>query len=197
MPSHTSQDNSPTDSTLDEPRPAASSLSAADSSDPIVNELRHRVDSLERKIGESKSSDSSSAPRPATANRATANRTVNMRSNRELYGYPVYHIAFGPDQERGTSKSHAKGIIAVGDHATGVIAIGGMAQGVIAIGGLSWGLFTVGGVTLGLAAGIGGVAIGGVVLGGVAIGLQAFGGLAISGLSELTGMFTSASPPTS
>lgn len=189
MPSHTSLNHSPTDSTLDEPRSGTGSPSTADPSPATVNELRHRVDRLEQTIAKSKNSDS-----PSTPGSTTGNRSVNIRSNRELYGYPVYHVAFGPDEERGSSKSHAKGIIAVGDHATGVIAIGGMAQGVIAIGGLSWGLFTVGGVTLGLAAAIGGVAIGGFVLGGVAIGLQAYGGLAISGLSELTGMFTSDSP---
>lgn len=186
MPSHASLNNSPTDSTLDEPRSKSGSPTTADSSNATVNELRHRVDSLERKIAQTNDLDS-----PTLSRSTSANRSVNIRSDRHVHGYPVYHIAFGPDEERGTRKSHAKGIIAVGDHATGVIAIGGMAQGIIAIGGLSWGLFTVGGVTLGLAAAIGGVAIGGFVLGGVAIGLQAFGGLAISGFSELTGLFTS------
>ena len=91
------------------------------------------------------------------------------KSEAELFGLPLVHIANGIDPKTGRPRV-AKGILAIGNIAIGVIALGGLAVGGITIGGASIGLFA-----------LGGAALGGVTLGGLSIGiLMAFGGLAIS-----------------
>ena len=91
------------------------------------------------------------------------------KSETELFGLPLIHIANGIDPKTGRMRV-AKGILAIGNIAIGVIALGGFAVGGITIGGGSIGLFA-----------LGGFALGGVTLGGLSIGiLMAFGGLAIS-----------------
>ena len=91
------------------------------------------------------------------------------RSQTEILGWPLVHIAQGINPETGAPYV-AKGIIAVGNMAIGLLAIGGLALGGVALGGLSLGLLA-----------LGGLAIGGVACGGVALGLyMALGGLAIS-----------------
>ncbi len=91
------------------------------------------------------------------------------KSDAELFGLPLIHIAQGIDPQTGKPRI-AKGIIAIGNIALGVIALGGIATGGFTIGGLSLGLFA-----------LGGLALGGITLGGLSIGiLMAFGGLAIS-----------------
>ena len=91
------------------------------------------------------------------------------KSEAELFGLPLIHIAQGVDPKTGTQRV-AKGIIAIGNIALGVFAMGGFAFGGIAFGGLSIGLFA-----------LGGLALGGVTLGGVSLGLfVALGGLAVS-----------------
>lgn len=188
MPSINSTNATLTDSTLDEPRPQTPERSTSPPNDEKVDQLQRRVETLERMIVES-----SESAEPSSGSSASESRSIHMRSKREWMGLPLYEIAFGPDSSRGSRKSHAKGILAIGDRATGVVAMGGMAQGIVAIGGLSWGLFSVGGCTLGFVAGVGGVAAGGAVLGGVAVGLYAVGGLAISGLPLLSELFSSTS----
>ena len=156
--------------------------STIDGSEPSVAELQRCIERLERL-------------RDSLAVSATGKegKSLRFQSNRTLFGYPIYDIAFGPDHVTGAVKGHAKGIIAIGNRATGFVAIGGMAQGIIAIGGLSWGLFTAGGCTLGLVAGVGGVAAGGIVLGGGGIIDNAFGAIATSLLPALTAMFATSS----
>ncbi|MFV1968907.1 MAG: serine/threonine protein kinase, partial [Pirellulaceae bacterium] len=102
------------------------------------------------------------------------------RSPRELFGWPLVHIATGIDPRTGR-KRVAKGIIAIGDVAVGgLFALGGGAVGPIAIGGCGVGLYTIGGASLGLFGALGGAAIGlGVSLGGLAIGTLAAGGGAV------------------
>ena|SRR5919108_4854108 len=91
------------------------------------------------------------------------------KSEAELFGLPLIHIAQGVDPKTGAPRV-AKGIIAVGNMAIGVLALGGLAVGGITIGGASIGVFA-----------LGGFALGGITLGGVSIGaLLAVGGLAIS-----------------
>ena len=91
------------------------------------------------------------------------------KSEAELFGLPLIHIANGIDPKTGRMRV-AKGILAIGNIAIGVIALGGLAVGGITIGGGSIGLFA-----------LGGFALGGVTLGGLSIGiLMAFGGLAVS-----------------
>jgi hypothetical protein len=91
------------------------------------------------------------------------------RSQLELFGWPLIHIAQGVDPETGRPRV-AKGIIAIGNIAIGLLAIGGLAMGGFALGGLGLGVFA-----------LGGIAVGGVALGGLALALYlAVGGLAIS-----------------
>ncbi|HEU0293083.1 MAG TPA: zinc ribbon domain-containing protein [Anaerolineales bacterium] len=91
------------------------------------------------------------------------------KSEAELFGLPLIHIAQGIDPKTGAPRV-AKGIIAIGNIALGIFAMGGLSFGGITFGGLSIGLFA-----------LGGLALGGVTLGGLSLGLfMAFGGLAVS-----------------
>jgi hypothetical protein len=107
----------------------------------------------------------------------TAYYGFEYKSEAELFGWPLIHIASGYDPKTFRPRV-AKGIIAIGNIAIGVFAIGGLAMGGITFGGMSLGLFA-----------LGGMAIGGFALGGVAIGLLfAVGGLAASLLYALGGL---------
>jgi len=91
------------------------------------------------------------------------------RSQLELFGWPLIHIANGIDPVTGRPRV-ARGIIAIGNIAIGLVALGGLAVGGLAIGGLGLGLLT-----------LGGIAVGGVALGGMALAVfLAIGGMAIS-----------------
>lgn len=99
------------------------------------------------------------------------------RSNTEIFGLPLIHIAQGYDPKTLRPRI-AKGIIAIGNIAVGVLALGGFA-----VGG-----FTLGGLSLGLLA-FGGVAIGGIALGGVSLAiLCAAGGIAASTFIAIGGL---------
>ena len=109
------------------------------------------------------------------------------RSQTNLWGLPLLHIAFGLDPATGR-KRVAKGIIAVGDVAKGVVAMGGVAMGGIAIGGFAVGvvplagfgvgLISIGGCAIGLIFAYGGSALAPIAMGGVAFGYYAMGGAA-------------------
>ena len=103
------------------------------------------------------------------------------KSEAEILGWPLVHIAQGIDPETGMPRI-AKGVIAIGNIAIGGLAVGGLAAGGIAIGGLGFGLLSLGGVAIGLLAAVGGFALGGwFAMGGAAISLAyAIGGLAIA-----------------
>jgi len=91
------------------------------------------------------------------------------KSDAELFGLPLIHIAQGIDPQTGAPRI-AKGIIAIGNIAVGVFALGGLAFGGLTLGGISIGLLA-----------LGGFALGGITLAGLSIGIiAAFGGLAIS-----------------
>lgn len=102
------------------------------------------------------------------------------RSERQLFGLPLVHIAKGIDPATGRRRV-AKGIIAIGDMAVGgLLAIGGTAIGPMALGGAAFGLYTVGGASVGLLGALGGAALGmGVSGGGAALGTVAAGGGAV------------------
>ncbi len=102
------------------------------------------------------------------------------KSQAELFGWPLVHIASGYDPKTFRPRV-AKGIIAIGNMAIGVFAMGGLAMGGITFGGMSLGLFALGGVALGGFA-VGGCAIGLLfAAGGLAASLQyALGGLALA-----------------
>lgn len=99
------------------------------------------------------------------------------KSEVELFGWPLIHIAQGYDPQTLRPRV-ARGIIAIGNAAIGVFALGGLAIGWFAFGGLSLGIIA-----------LGGVALGGIGVGGVAIGLLlAAGGLALSSAYAVGGL---------
>jgi predicted RNA-binding Zn-ribbon protein involved in translation (DUF1610 family) len=98
-----------------------------------------------------------------------------------LFGLPLVHIAFGPDEDEMYGK--ARGIIAIGDTARGWLAIGGRAFGIIAVGGAATGIFAIGGLAIGLIA-LGGGAIGVAACGGGAMGVVAHGGGAVGYVAD-------------
>jgi len=99
------------------------------------------------------------------------------RSQTEVLGWPLLHIAQGVNPQTGLPRV-ARGVIAVGDVAIGLVAVGGFSLGGLAFGGFS----------LGLAA-IGGIALGGISLGGISLGLWlAVGGVALSLLYAVGGV---------
>jgi hypothetical protein len=102
------------------------------------------------------------------------------RSQTEVFGWPLIHVAGGVDPKTGLPRV-AKGIVAVGNFAVGLIALGGIAVGGITIAGIGVGVFVLGGISLGLFS-FGGLAFGLLLaVGGVAISLgNAYGGLALS-----------------
>ena len=61
------------------------------------------------------------------------------RSEAELFGLPLIHIAQGIDPTTGLPRV-AKGIFAFGNIAIGVVAVGGAAFGGLALGGLGLGI---------------------------------------------------------
>jgi hypothetical protein len=104
---------------------------------------------------------------------------VRYRSAAAIGDIPLVSVALGPDLEKGESRGHAKGVVAIGDTALGGIAIGGVAVGGIAIGGLSLGLASLGGLAVAVFLAVGGGAVGGTALGGAAVGRVAIGGGAV------------------
>ncbi|MEE8392234.1 MAG: zinc ribbon domain-containing protein [Anaerolineae bacterium] len=103
--------------------------------------------------------------------------SYEYRSELELFGWPLIHIAQGIDPDTGRLRV-ARGIIAVGNVAIGLLAVGGFALGGFALGGLGLGVFA-----------LGGIAIGGVAMGGLAVALYlAAGGLAVSAMYAIGGL---------
>jgi hypothetical protein len=103
------------------------------------------------------------------------------KSEAELFGWPLIHIAQGIDPQTGAPRI-AKGVIAIGNIAVGGLALGGLAAGGIAFGGLGLGVISFGGLAIGILAAGGGLALGGFfAIGGAAISLAyAIGGLALA-----------------
>ncbi len=117
--------------------------------------------------------------------------SYEYRSQLELFGWPLLHVARGIDPRTGLPRV-ARGVMAIGDIAVGALAVGGVACGVVAFGGFSAGLIAAGGLAMGgVAVGgmamaillaVGGVAVSvGYAFGGVALASHAFGGLVIGG----------------
>lgn len=99
------------------------------------------------------------------------------RSEIEIFGLPLVHIAQGVDPDTGRPRV-AKGIIAIGNIAIGVFAYGGIALGGLAMGGISVGAIALGGMALGL-----------FTLGGLSAGVFfAAGGLAVSAFYAVGGL---------
>lgn len=109
------------------------------------------------------------------------NWNFEYKSEAELFGLPLVHIARGIDPQTGMPRV-AIGIIAVGNIAIGGLALGGVAMGGITLGGMSFGVLSLGGISIGLLAALGGMALGGLfAVGGLAVSLMyAIGGLALA-----------------
>ena len=103
------------------------------------------------------------------------------KTEAELFGLPLIHIAQGFDPKTGAPRI-AKGIIAIGNIAIGLFALGGVALGGLTFGGVSLGLVSIGGASIGVVIALGGLAIsGGLAVGGAALSLMyAVGGLALA-----------------
>ncbi|MGD8402837.1 MAG: zinc ribbon domain-containing protein [Anaerolineales bacterium] len=103
------------------------------------------------------------------------------KSEMEIFGWPLIHIAQGLNPETGAPRI-ARGVIAIGNIAIGGLAIGGLAAGGITLGGLGLGFISFGGLAIGIIAAGGGLALGGAfAIGGAAISLMyAIGGLALA-----------------
>jgi hypothetical protein len=107
--------------------------------------------------------------RPVVVGYSRAYWGYEYRSQLEVLGWPLIHIAQGIDPETGRPRV-ARGVIAIGNIAVGLIAIGGVAVGGLVIGGLGLGVCV-----------FAGVAAGGLAVGGLALALYlAVGGLALS-----------------
>lgn len=114
--------------------------------------------------------------------------SYEYRSEHELFGLPLVHIAMGLPLVDGR-RPGARGLIAIGDSPRGIIAIGSFAVGGIAMGGFSMGLvpigvvaigaFPIGAVALGLVAGWGLISVAPIAMGWVAVGYSAIGVYAI------------------
>jgi hypothetical protein len=102
------------------------------------------------------------------------------RSQAEILGWPLVHVASGVNPRTGLPRV-ARGIIAIGNFAVGVFALGGIAVGGITIAGIGLGVFVLAGIAFGVFS-FGGIAVGILfAVGGLAISLgYAFGGLALS-----------------
>lgn len=98
------------------------------------------------------------------------------RSQTEICGLPLVHIARGINPETGRMRV-ARGFIALGDIAVGVVSFGG----------ISVGLFSLGGISIGSYA-LGGIALGGVAIGAIAVGLCTAVGLIAASLNTALGM---------
>lgn len=119
-------------------------------------------------------------PRAGGTAAPAAHPGYEYRSQAEIFGWPLIHVAQGVDPATGRPRV-ARGIIAIGNVAIGLFALGGLAAGGIAFGGLSLGALAIGGIALG------GVSLGGLsvavvlAVGGAAISTQyAIGGLALA-----------------
>jgi tRNA A-37 threonylcarbamoyl transferase component Bud32 len=142
-------------------------------------------------------------PQPARPTGRTRWKSES-RSNRVLFGYPLWHFVHGPDPATGEQPvargilamgPEARGFVAIGGRAHGVLAFGGLATGVVALGGMAGGLITAGGLSLGLLAATGGLACGGLARGGVAVGYNAEGGFAIGHVAKGGKVITDAPGP--
>jgi hypothetical protein len=121
--------------------------------------------------------DGRAATTPASGQVAYYGYDYEYRSETELFGLPLVHIAYGINRETGRPRI-ARGIIAIGNIAFGLIALGGLACGGLSLGGLSLGIVT-----------LGGVAVGGLALGGLSLGLLfSAGGMAVSGAYAIGGL---------
>jgi hypothetical protein len=98
------------------------------------------------------------------------------RSQQQILGWPLVHVATGINPETGLPRV-ARGVIAIGNFAVGLVAVGGFAAGGLVVSGIGLGLFALGGIVAGA-----------VAAGGVALGLFfAIGGVAISAVWAVGG----------
>jgi len=97
-------------------------------------------------------------------------RGYQWRSQAEILGWPLVHVAIGRDKQTGKLLA-AKGVIAIGQFGIGLITIAQFGIGFLfAFGQFTGGLLAIGQVALGVYFGLGQFATGATVIGQVAIG---------------------------
>ena len=145
---------------------------------PLEAHLARLTDTVSRLLGNEISHPdvpSSARPKLETGQSESA---FEYRSEWELFGVPLVHIAFGLPLLNGRKPS-ARGYVAIGDSPRGLIAIGSFAIGGIALGAFPVGLFSIGFLPIGVFS-AGAVALGLIGSYGVfAIAPAAFGWLAV------------------
>lgn len=97
------------------------------------------------KLGLSKHAEAAGTQSGGARARPVVGRGIRKRSEREIFGWPLWSVAMGPDVSRGEMRGHARGIFAFGDMATGWFAAGGIARGGVALGGVAIGVISFGG----------------------------------------------------
>lgn len=107
-------------------------------------------------------------------NKGKAERTLEWgyeyRSEAEIFGWPIVHVAFGKDAETGKIIT-AKGIIAIGQFGVGIITIAQVGVGLLfSFGQCVAGIVAIGQVAIGLYFGLGQLATGLTVIGQIALG---------------------------
>jgi hypothetical protein len=97
-------------------------------------------------------------------------RGFEWRSKKEIYGWPLVHIAFGRNKKTGRLLV-AKGVIAIGQFAIGLITIAQFGIGILfGFGQFIGGIIAVGQFALGLYFGLGQFATGSIAIGQLAFG---------------------------
>ncbi len=100
-------------------------------------------------------------------------RGYQWRSEAEIFGWPLIHIAAGRDKNTGKILV-AKGIIAIGQFAIGLISIGQIGIGIcFGLGQIMTGYIAIGQIAIGIYFGMGQVATGWIAVGQVALGFYA------------------------
>lgn len=118
------------------------------------------------------------APKPA--NHLYDGTGINYRSNIELFGYPLIHIATGKDREGHIRV--AKGVIAIGQFGIGLITFAQVGIGILfGFGQLIFGATAIAQVAITLLFGIGQIATGYIAIGQIVV---AYYGLAQTGIAQ-------------
>jgi hypothetical protein len=116
---------------------------------PLESHLSHLAETVTLLLS---NQSASSAPQPAAAplrKLEAGDVGYQYRSEHELFGMPLVHIAVGLPLVNGR-RPGARGLIAIGDSPRGIIAIGSFAVGIIAMGGFSIGLVPIGFLAVGI-----------------------------------------------
>jgi len=106
-------------------------------------------------------------------------RGYEWRSEAEIFGWPLIHIAAGRDRKTGQLKV-AKGVIAIGQFGIGLITIAQVGVGLLfGLGQVMCGFMTVGQISIGMYFGLGQIATGMIAIGQICLGKYVLGQLGL------------------